>query len=647
MNDDIKLLAGLYKSNTEEAIEWIRDHPNDKSADITSKVKKIYYGYGGRGAGSSEYDIKIESDGIYIRNGEGADTNKYTYSAIVRELKEYMKSTDITKTYLDIFKEHYSNADVDTVIGEYCPDELFVGAKGGRYDDCTRTKCEECWNSVAIGEFNDNDVNIPDKWRVQPSEQVSEEPELSDEEFRQTKAELEEAFSSVDEKKIACPHWHKGETLNNKGFGAVEFECTMHKESFFEGKKLTTFLATHCYSHIWCPYCDHPEAKQNFPCDNCEYDHKGCCNYPEAPDDFCVMGDKQVPVTTEDNSAPQTPVDVPDDRVEDISNTFNYAVLSAELGEYLRHKEEQLKNEYMNFTANWGRIFAEAQEKLANNKNGLFDKWISSMGFKRNTVYRMIQVHKFMSSQIATISEKEIFDALPKMLQYDISAPSAPPELVEQVMSGDITTHKEYIELKKKLERTEGDLRNVERNFDEREKLRYELGEENVQLKIKAKKLEEEFERVKEELENSKDEIEGAEERAQYAESRLKSKSETVSKLSEMNATLEKRVKELEKRPLDVATVDNTEELAAKDAEISKLQQRIKENTEDVDMIRNTFMELCMYARTAFKACARFITNNNYSETTIVKLRCDAEGTIDTMLDIINDIRGTENEEDI
>ena len=140
---------------------------------------------------------------------------------------------------------------------------------------------------------------------------------------------------------------------------------------------------------------------------------------------------------------------------EQISETFNYAVLSAELGDYLKRKEEQLKNEYMNFTANCGRIFAEAQEKLANNKNGLFEKWIESMGFKRSTVYDMISIHKFISSEIRTISEQEAFEALPKMLKLDISKPSAPPELVNKVMNGDITTHKEYIALKKELEAAE------------------------------------------------------------------------------------------------------------------------------------------------------------------------------------------------
>lgn len=149
----------------------------------------------------------------------------------------------------------------------------------------------------------------------------------------------------------------------------------------------------------------------------------------------------------------------------EISETFNYAVLSTELGDFLKRKEQQLKNEYMSFTANCGAIFAEAQEKLAgdNQYNGLFEKWINSIGFKKDTVYRMINVHKFCSSQIATSSQAELFDNLSKSLQYEVVKPSAPAELVEQVLNGDITTHKDYIALKKQLEEANKRVENEEK----------------------------------------------------------------------------------------------------------------------------------------------------------------------------------------
>lgn len=228
-------------------------------------------------------------------------------------------------------------------------------------------------------------------------------------------------------------------------------------------------------------------------------------NYPDKDKLRSVVGSRNFEKFLE-ASKPAELSTVQPERAAEIAEKFNYAVLTAELGDYLRHKEEQLRNEYMNFTANCGRIFAEAQEKLSgdNQYNGMFEKWITAMGFKKDTVYRMINVFNFRSSQIATTEQAQLFDSLSKSLQYEVAKPSAPPELVEQVMNGDITTHKEYIELKKQLEET------------------------------------------KENLEMSKDDAQKAEERAEYAEN-------ISSKLSVKNSELEQRVKELENRPVDVA----------------------------------------------------------------------------------------------
>ena len=39
--------------------------------------------------------------------------------------------------------------------------------------------------------------------------------------------------------------------------------------------------------------------KTDFPCDDCGYDEKNCCNYPETPYDYCVCGDKRIPKNKE------------------------------------------------------------------------------------------------------------------------------------------------------------------------------------------------------------------------------------------------------------------------------------------------------------------------------------------------------------
>lgn len=257
-------------------------------------------------------------------------------------------------------------------------------------------------------------------------------------------------------------------------------------------------------------------------------------------------------VPEEEKSEPDDPSEnqlIPQNAGE-ISETFNYAVLSAEMGDFLKRKEQQLKNEYMNFTANCGAIFAEVQEKLAKDGHGTFIKWIEAMGFKKDTVYRMIDVNKFRLSLIAKDENgtQEIFDALPKYLQYDISKPSAPAELVEQVLNGDITTHKDYIALKKQL--------------DEANK-RVEISEASEKRVLdNYVTLDQAYAARFNELANEQ----------------------------QKNKDLEKRVKELESRPVDVA-VQQDAELLEELEELREENARLKDDSVKSMVIRLTLDE--------------------------------------------------------
>ena len=275
-----------------------------------------------------------------------------------------------------------------------------------------------------------------------------------------------------------------------------------------------------------------------------------------------------------------------------VSETFNYAVLSAELGGYLKQKEQQLKNEYMNFTANCGAIFAEAQERLAKHgfgeNNGIFEKWIESMGFKKKTVYNMISVHKFRSCKFYTNEEQELFDNLSKTLQYEIAKPSAPKELVDKVMSGDITTHKDYIALKKQLDEAVKRAGNAENQ---------------------AKKSHEAFERV--------------------ADTSAKNYEKFCAEKKKVS-DLEKQIKELESRPVEVAV--ETDKSAAE--EIEKLKQELSEArqevldmsfrsgiTSDNDKIEELYGSLHNIAISALRECLNFVLEHRKNNEIVGRFR--------------------------
>lgn len=447
---------------------------------------------------------------------------------------------------------------------------------------------------------------------------------------------LETLVKTFDEAEITCPNWLPSKTLTYlEAVNGVHFECRAFSMEFCKLDDITKFFVQHCNCPENCLYCKDSAEKQfsyidklreeypkinetddwfdetycpaelfvgknvkDYFCEDCDYSDKGAeacqkcwrerCpenisfienedfekeyfeNYPEEESSEAASENSEE--KSEADTSPENQI-IPQETSE-VSSTFNYAVLSAEIGDYLKRKEQQLKNEYMNFTANCGAIFAEAQERLAKHgfgkNNGMFEKWITSIGFNKQTVYNMISVYNFRSSKILTNDSTEIFDSLSKSLQYEIAKPSAPAELVEQVLNGDITTHKDYIALKKQLEDSKASEKRVLDNYvtlDQAYAARFN------------------------ELANEQ----------------------------QKNKDLEKRVKELESRPVDVAVQRDETSLAEIERlknELAKAQQDIIDtsfkNTAsgDTELISDFYETLHGSALSAIRSCADFAEKN-------------------------------------
>lgn len=369
-------------------------------------------------------------------------------------------------------------------------------------------------------------------------------------------------------------------------------------------------------------------------------------NYPDKDKLRSVVGSRNFEKFLEASKPAELPTVQPE-RAAEIAEKFNYAVLTAELGDYLRHKEEQLRNEYMNFTANCGRIFAEAQEKLAKHgfgeNNGVFDKWISSMGFAKPTVYRMISVYNFRSSQIETNEQAQLFDSLSKSLQYEVAKPSAPPELVEQVMNGDITTHKEYIELKKQLDE-------VQEKAAFWNKANTATNEENQKLRAERVNAMNRADNAERELSEAQAEIEKLNREADEADREYDAMADRECHYETEICKLEQRIKELENKPVDVAVPDEEEierlslekskgllrakdmecdrrlremqdESRGKDKEISELKERLMTIGENSEQIENFFEDMYNDAYRALKRCFEFVSESSFTPQTVNKLR--------------------------
>ncbi len=278
---------------------------------------------------------------------------------------------------------------------------------------------------------------------------------------------------------------------------------------------------------------------------------------------------------------------------------FDYTELDSDTAAKLESVTAEIFNVRKDYIFTMAKKVAYAHELLANHYGGKFGVWCESIGISRDTGNNLVRVAEIFGNLTAD-EQKNLSQVKPSLL-YEAAKPSAPPELVEQVMNGDITTHKEYIELKKQLDE------------------------------------------AKENLEISRDDAQKAEERAEYAEN-------ANSKLSVKNSELERRVKELENRPVDVAVPDEEEierlslekskgllrakdmecdkrlremqdESRGKDKEISELKERLMTIGENSEQIENFFEDMYNDAYRALKRCFEFVSESDFTPQTVNKLR--------------------------
>ena len=82
--------------------------------------------------------------------------------------------------------------------------------------------------------------------------------------------------------------------------------------------------------------------------------------------------------------------------------------------------------------------------KHGNRGEDSFRAWCLHIGITKDSAYRLLQVSALMDG--SSPRQRAILEALPPTLLYAVAKPNAPAELVAQVKSGDITTHKQYQE---------------------------------------------------------------------------------------------------------------------------------------------------------------------------------------------------------
>lgn len=165
--------------------------------------------------------------------------------------------------------------------------------------------------------------------------------------------------------------------------------------------------------------------------------------------------------------------------MNEVSTNFDYSIVDDTTAQFLKVKEQELQSIVLNSSIQLGEKLIEAQEKLASFKTGTFEKWFTSIGLKKRTVYNYINQAKFVH-QMHEYEQIEMFQELPTTLKTEISKPSAKPEAVEMVLSGDIKTTKEYRELEKQLKAKDEQIKLQAQMIDDLNEQETEVVEKEV-----------------------------------------------------------------------------------------------------------------------------------------------------------------------
>lgn len=260
--------------------------------------------------------------------------------------------------------------------------------------------------------------------------------------------------------------------------------------------------------------------------------------------------------------------------IKSTDNEFDYSILDSDTQNKIIEKENTLVGIRSRYAKDVGKVFVEAQEVLANNGNGTFENWFLSLGFKKQNVHNYMNIYK--NVQNLDEPEKEVFENLSKSVQIEMSKPSANPKVNEAVYSGDITTHKEYKALEKKLKEKDQQLEEKEKQVNQLHNQILNTPPQRVQTKEVVKEvkpadyddLKSDNQQLQEILKDKENQFQSL--RTQYQDliNQRSEVDEKSKKYDELNEAIKKMQGQLDKGQQEIAAQKEVYDLVRKSKEL-------------------------------------------------------------------------------
>ena len=219
--------------------------------------------------------------------------------------------------------------------------------------------------------------------------------------------------------------------------------------------------------------------------------------------------------------------------------TFDYSTVDADTAEFLQEKASKITEIRIKSVIALGKEFKESQDKLSNNKTGNFQSWVKSIGFDPKTAYNYINAFNYIMENFHNIEDAEKFQ--PSLL-FAVSKKDAPKELQEQVLSGDITTHKQYKEKEAEWKSKVDEVR------AQQDALRVE----KQQAITKAFDAERKVDRLEGEIEELRDQMDELKDQAEQQDPQI---------ISALKDRIQELEKELKDKPIEAAAIQVVEKI--------------------------------------------------------------------------------------
>lgn len=291
--------------------------------------------------------------------------------------------------------------------------------------------------------------------------------------------------------------------------------------------------------------------------------------------------------------------------IEKMEKQFDYSLVDNDTAEFLRSCEYEINGIAEDARVKFGAVLIKAQEKLASNYKGVFQEWVTSSGMSLDDAYYFINLNK--SSRNLDNSQRDNFLKAPKTVQKKVMQKNTPNEMKEAVLSGEVTTNKEFENLKKeyelKLKQRDEEKKQLENQLKNSTRSEGILQDKLEQLENKPPKVIERF------LEP---------EDYQQIKTSLEQKESYISELQTEVANMRNERNEMDKKSREYDRLN--EAINEMNGRLNEGQMRIKNQKAVYDLIRKSEELVKEVAPLVYALDHLDVEDNEYAKKPIIQL---------------------------